>query len=173
MCSTPKSMVLSNMARKECTVGEMVNLISVNVQSLNEFSFHFNMTWSCLISIIVGTYLIWQQLGVASLAGLSVMIVMLPLNVFMSNQAKKLQLEKLKHTDARVKTINEWLNGAKVVKLYAWEVPFSQLINRFRNEEIRVLRKISYFGIVSNLSWFITPFLVCLILVFFVDFSPS
>lgn len=153
-------MVLSSSARKDCSVGEMVNILSVNIQSLNDFAFHVNMTWSCFLTIFVGTYLIWQQLGPASLAGLSIMIIMIPLNVYTSNRAKKLQMKKLRHTDARVKAINEMLNGVKVVKLYAWEVPFGNMITKFRNAEIKVLRWISYFNAVSNLAWVLTPFLV-------------
>ena len=136
-------MVLSSAARKDCSVGEMVNIMSVNVQSLNDFAFHVNMAWSCLFTILLGTYFLWQQLGAASLAGLCVMVVMLPINVYTSNRAKKLQMRKLTHTDSRVKAMNEMLNGVKVVKLYAWEVPFGEMITKFRNAESRVLRWIS------------------------------
>lgn len=153
-------MILSNVARKNCSVGEIVNIMSVNVQSLNDLAYHINMAWSCVFVIIVGTWLIWQQLGVASLAGLFVMVIMAPVNVFISNRVKRLQMKRLKETDGRVKTTNELLNGIKMVKFYAWEIPFWQLIEKFRNAEVRILRNISYFSIITNITWVLTPFLV-------------
>lgn len=154
-------MSLSNLAKKESTVGEMVNLMAVNVHSLHEFAHHLNMAWTCVACILVGSYLLWQELGmVASFAGLIVMIVLLPANVVASNQGKKLQLKKLRFTDSRVKMINEMLNGIKVIKLYAWEIPFKQLINKIRGCEIKVLKQIAYFSIIPQFSWVLTPFLV-------------
>lgn len=153
-------MKLSNISRKESTVGEMINIISVNVQSLNEFSHHVNMIWSCMFSILFGTFLLWQQLGVASLAGLFAMTITIPFNSYISNQAKKLQIKKLKETDSRVKTINEMLNGIKVIKLYAWELPFKELITAARNAELKILKFIFYYNAISNFSWILTPFLV-------------
>lgn len=154
-------MVLSNMARKESTVGEMVNIMAVNVNNLHEFAHHFHSTCACVLSIIVGSFLLWTQLGfVASLGGLIVMVAILPGNAAASNQQKRFQLKKLKQSDARIKMINEMLNGIKVIKFYAWEIPFQRLINSFRDAEIKILRKIAYYSIIPNLSWVLTPFLV-------------
>lgn len=156
-----KSLALSNMARKESTVGEMVNVMSVNVTSLHEFAHNLNMAWSCIVSILIGIFLLWQQLGlIASLAGLFVMIIVIPMNAYTSNLTKRLQVKKLEHTDARVKMINELLNGIKVIKLYAWEIPFNNLITKCRNSELKFLNYISYFAIIPNFSWVLTPFLV-------------
>lgn len=149
------------MARKESTLGEMVNVMSVNVQSLHEFCHHVNMTGSCIITILVGTFFLQLQLGlVASLGGLLIMIIILPFNAYASNLCKKIQVKKLKHTDSRVKTINEMLNGIKVIKLYAWEIPFKKLIEKCRISELSYLRHIGYFMIIPNISWVFTPFLV-------------
>ena len=154
-------MVLSNMARKESTIGEMVNIMAVNVNNLHEFAHHFHMTWTCVVSSIIGSFLLWTQLGfVASLGGLIVMVAVLPGNAAASNQQKRFQIKKLKHADARIKMINEMLNGIKVIKFYAWEMPFQRLINICRDAEIKILRKIAYFSIIPNLSWVFTPFLV-------------
>lgn len=156
-------MKLSNMSRKESTVGEMINLISINVQSLNEFADYVNILLGCMFSILVGTYLIWQQLGVASLAGLSAMIIIIPFNSYVSNECKKLQTKKLKETDARVKMTNEMLNGIKVIKLSAWEIPFKELITVLRNAELKILKFIINLNAISNLSWTLIPFLVSFI----------
>ena len=107
--------MLSNEARKTSTVGQMINLIAVNVQSFNEFPNHMNQVWSCALSIIVAIFIISIKLNViAALAGLLTMALFVPMNSYVSNRSKKLQAKKLKVQDSRIKTINEILNGIKV-----------------------------------------------------------
>ena len=48
-----KSLILSNNARKTSTVGQMINLISVNVHSFNEFPHHMHQVWSLMLTILI------------------------------------------------------------------------------------------------------------------------
>ena len=47
-------------------------------------------------------------------AGLAVMILLMPVNGFIANATKKLQLQQMKYKDQRVKLMNEILSGIKV-----------------------------------------------------------
>ena len=49
-----------------------------------------------------------------------------------------------KHTDNRVKTVNEALRGILCVKMYSWEDPLAKQIDVSRQEELKSLRKIAY-----------------------------
>ena len=94
----------------------MINLITVNVQSFSEFPHHLHMVWSCALSIIVCIGIISIKLNlIAALAGLVTMAVFVPLNSYITNKSKQLQTKKLKVQDSRIKTINEILNGIKVI----------------------------------------------------------
>lgn len=155
-----QSMRLSNMARKESTVGEMVNIISVNIQSLYEAPHHVNMSWSCVYSILIGMALLWKQLGMASFAGLLVMFISTPFNSYLMRMSKRRQVSKLNYQDSRIKTVNELLNGIKVVKFYAWETPFSLLLRKIRSFELGMLKKIAFLDSIANFSWTFSPFLV-------------
>ena len=87
----------------------------------------------------------------------------------------------MKNQDLRIKTLNEVLNGIKVkkinknflkkklkyipklkkvIKFYAWEIPFIKMISNIRFNEIVILKKIAYLNVVSNFSWTVAPFLV-------------
>ena len=48
----------------------------------------------------------------------------------------------------------------KVIKLYAWEIPFKKLIDAIRLEELDVLKKTSILGAVMVFSWTCAPFIV-------------
>ena len=62
-------------------------------------------------------YLLWLQLGPACLAGVLVMLLMIPLNAFTGTKIRNLQLQMMTLKDSRVKLMNEILNGMKVSSL--------------------------------------------------------
>lgn len=109
-----KSLKLSNNSRKESTVGQMVNILAVNAQSFVEYPHHLNMIWSGLFTISIAVILLWNQLGIAAIAGVFTMVILIPINSVFMSQSKKFLLKKYKHQDSRVKIINELLNGIKV-----------------------------------------------------------
>lgn len=49
-----------------------------------------------------------------------------------------------KHTDDRVKTVNEALQGILCVKMYSWEDPLAKQVDVSRQAELKSLRKIAY-----------------------------
>lgn len=48
------------------------------------------------------------------MAGLAVLVIVLPVNSVIANKVKKLQMKQMKFKDDRVKVVNEVLNGIKV-----------------------------------------------------------
>lgn len=44
----------------------------------------------------------------------------------------KLRMKNTKRTDVRVKIMNEILLGINVIKMYAWEKSFAQLVDKIR-----------------------------------------
>lgn len=52
--------------------------------------------------------------GPSVLAGVAVMVILIPINGFIANRTKILQISQMKSKDKRVKLMNEILNGIKV-----------------------------------------------------------
>ena len=52
--------------------------------------------------------------GVSVLAGLAIMILMMPLNAVIAMKQRKLQVAQMRFKDGRIKLMNEVLNGIKV-----------------------------------------------------------
>lgn len=115
-----KSIRLSALSRKDTTAGELINLMQINTQTFVELSSYLNMVWSAPLQIALSLVMLWQYLGVACLAGIATIILLIPVNVFLSNRARRFFIQKLKHQDSRLKLLNEILNGIKVLKLYGW-----------------------------------------------------
>ncbi|XP_073949373.1 multidrug-Resistance like Protein 1 isoform X1 [Choristoneura fumiferana] len=155
-----KSLRMSNAARKESTVGEIVNLMSVDAQRFLELTAYLNMIWSAPLQIALALYFLWGILGPSVLAGLAVMIVLIPVNGFIANRVKILQIRQMKYKDERVKLMNEVLNGIKVLKMYAWEPSFQDQILKIRNKEMYVLKQTAYLNSATSFIWSCAPFLV-------------
>ncbi|XP_071454824.1 multidrug resistance-associated protein 1 isoform X2 [Hetaerina americana] len=158
-----KALVMSNAARRESTVGEIVNLMSVDAQRFMDLTTYLNMIWSAPLQIILALYFLWNTLGPSVLAGLAVMIILIPVNGFIASRVKTLQIKQMKNKDQRVKLMNEVLSGIKVLKLYAWEPSFEQQILTIRNREIHTLRQAAYLNAGTAFIWSCAPFLVSLV----------
>jgi hypothetical protein len=66
----------------------------------------------------------------------------------------------MKLKDERTKMVNEVLNGIKVIKLYAWEIPMEEVITRLRNKEIMFIKKAAFLRSLSDMINTASPFLV-------------
>ncbi|XP_078692715.1 multidrug resistance-associated protein 1-like isoform X6 [Branchiostoma floridae x Branchiostoma belcheri] len=157
-----KSLVVTNEARKSSTVGEIVNLMSVDAQRFMDLCTYLHMIWSAPFQIAVSLYFLWQTLGPSILAGLGVMILLIPINAVMANKTKQLQVKQMKEKDSRIKLMNEVLNGIKVLKLYAWELSFKEKIEKIRSKELQILRNTAFLNAGASFTWVCAPFLVSL-----------
>ncbi|XP_034538656.1 canalicular multispecific organic anion transporter 1 [Notolabrus celidotus] len=157
-----KALVVSNDARKESTVGETVNLMSADAQRFNDVTNFIHLLWSCPLQIILSIVFLWLELGPSVLAGLVVMVLMVPINGLLATKARKLQIENMKFKDKRLKIMNEILNGIKILKLYAWEPSFQTQVEDIRGEELKVMRKFAYLTSVSTFVFSCAPALVSL-----------
>ncbi|KAH6939774.1 hypothetical protein HPB50_021578 [Hyalomma asiaticum] len=45
----------------------------------------------------------------------------------------KLRAKTAALTDERIRLVNEFVAGMRVIKMYTWEMPFAQLVNNMRN----------------------------------------
>ncbi|XP_067934005.1 multidrug resistance-associated protein 1-like [Watersipora subatra] len=157
-----KSLKLTSSSRKESTVGEIVNLMSVDAQRFMDIMTYINTLWSAPLQILIALGLLWDLLGPSVLAGLAVLILMIPLNIVITNAIKKLQVGQMKEKDKRVKLMSEILNGIKVLKLYAWEESFCNIIRGIRNNELNLLKKAGFINAFSSFIWQVSPFFVAL-----------
>eukprot|EP01132_Coremiostelium_polycephalum_P009679 gene9679-11876_t len=151
---------LSTSLREGTTIGEIVNLMSVDAQKFMDLCPYLHMIWSALAQIAVSLTLLYLHLGPSIFAGLGIMLIMIPCNILISNLAKKRQSASMKLKDQRTKAVNEVLNGIKVIKLYSWEQSFMEHVKSIRDSELSVMKTIKYIQGFSLLLWSMSPMLV-------------
>ena len=157
-----KALTISNSARRDSTVGEIVNLMSVDCDRFNMLMTWINFTWAGVLQIGIALWLLYNELGYSAFAGLAAMLLVMPVNVWLARIMERAYKEQMTLKDERVKSMNEILGGIKVLKLYAWEKAFMEIVLKIRKSEVRFIRQIAYMNGAFSFSFSITPVLVTL-----------
>ncbi|POR37584.1 ABC transporter [Tolypocladium paradoxum] len=156
-----KSLKLSNGARAAKSTGDIVNLMALDTQRLQDaiqFSQHL---WSAPLQMILCVASLYQLLGLSMLAGVAVMILMIPINRFLTRAIKTLQKQQMQNKDARSNLIAEVIKMMKSLKLLAWGSAFMDKIGHIRNDrELATLRKIGTLQALSGFTGAVAPFLI-------------
>ncbi|KAL0132720.1 hypothetical protein PUN28_000454 [Cardiocondyla obscurior] len=127
------------------TSGQIINLLSNDMSKFEQLFVALHYIWILPIQGIIISFLIWRSVGIASLAGVILLIVQtIPLQGYISKWISKLRLKIAVRTDERVRLMSEIIKGIQVIKMYTWEKPFEGLVNRARKYEIDVLTLMSY-----------------------------
>uniref|UniRef100_A0A8D2L2R0 Uncharacterized protein n=1 Tax=Varanus komodoensis TaxID=61221 RepID=A0A8D2L2R0_VARKO len=157
-----KALNLSSSSRQKYTTGEIVNLMSADIQQLMELTINLNLLWSAPFQILLTILFLWQELGPSVLAGIGVLLLLLPINAFVAAKVKQLKKYQMKNSDRQIKILSEILHGIKILKLYAWEPSYQKKIVELREQEIDVLKSSGYLTTFSMLTLTCIPFLVSL-----------
>lgn len=156
-----KSLVLSNESSSISSTGDIVNLMSVDVQRLQDLTQWGHIIWSGPFQIILCLLSLYKLLGPCMWVGVIVMIIMIPVNSVIMRYQKKLQKIQMKNKDERTRVTSEILNNIKSLKVYGWEIPYKAKLDNVRNN--KELKNLTKMGVTQALVMFqfnIVPFLV-------------
>lgn len=156
-----KSLRLSNGARMARATGDIINHMAVDTQRLQDavqFSQHF---WSAPLQILLCLASLYQLLGASMLAGVVVMVLMLPINRYLSGFVKNFQKQQARNKDGRSKLTIEVVKMMKSIKLMSWDRFFMAKLQRIRDtQELQLLQKLGLLKALSEFTGAATPFLV-------------
>ena len=155
-----KSLKLSSAARQKFTSGEITNLVSVDTQRVLDNLPYMGLLWGAPYQVILAIVLLYNELGVAALIGSLGIVVLMPPNLIGGKIVESLQEKQMAAKDSRIKLMNEIISGIKVLKLYAWELPFMKRIADIRSKEIKFLKYSAMLAGVINFTFCMSPFMV-------------
>ncbi|KAM6446472.1 ATP-binding cassette sub-family C member 4 isoform 1-T1 [Liasis olivaceus] len=150
-----KALHLSNAAMSKTTTGQIVNLLSNDVNKFDQVTIFLHFLWAGPLQAIAVTVLLWLEIGPSCLAGMAVLIILLPLQTCIGRLFSSLRSRTAAFTDARIRTMNEVITGMRIIKMYAWEKSFADLVNNMRRKEISVVLKSSYLRGLNLASFFV------------------
>lgn len=138
-----KALRLSRTSLGGTTTGQVVNLLSNDLNRFDRCLIHFHFLWLGPLELLIASYFLYEQIGMASFYGISILVLYLPLQTYLSRVTSKLRLQTALRTDQRVRMMNEIISGIQVIKMYTWERPFGKLIGQMRRSEMNSIRQMN------------------------------
>jgi len=139
-----KIMRLSNYAINQVSVGQLVNIAANDLNFLEFLIFFIYDLVQAPFILIASLAILWSFVGAACLPGVIFLFLVWPLQAFLSRLGGKHLEEKNAITDERVKLTNEMIEGIRLLKMYGWDIEYSNAIMKVRSKEVSSLKRILY-----------------------------
>ena len=86
---------MSNAARRSVSIGAAVGLVGVDLEKFQSMLRWLNFAWATPVMVTVSTVLMWQQIGASCLAGLGLLLLLLPLNgISIAKKVNNIQVQQ-------------------------------------------------------------------------------
>nr|XP_020828093.1 multidrug resistance-associated protein 6 isoform X6 [Phascolarctos cinereus] len=159
-----KVLALSSAMRKTAAVGEIINLVSVDVQRLMDAVLYLNGLWLPVVWMTLCFTFLWQLVGPSALTAIAVFVILLLLNFIITKKRGHFQEEQMLHKDHRARLTDSILRNMKIIKLHGWEEIFMEKILSIRRGELQALKNSGFLFTVSLVSFHLSTFLVALVM---------
>ncbi|XP_048487991.1 probable multidrug resistance-associated protein lethal(2)03659 [Plutella xylostella] len=132
----------------EGLAGHVINLLTTDAQRFDMASvFLVDLVRTPIESLLI-IYLMYRQIGVSCLIGVSFLLLFIPLQGYLGKISSRLRRQTAMRTDNRIRLMNEVLQSIEAVKMYAWEGAFAKIIGHARKKEMNVIKKMSWLRVV-------------------------
>ncbi|KAH9003059.1 ABC transporter [Lactarius hatsudake] len=155
-----RSLRLTTGSRARLSNGRLINHISTDVSRIDFCCGFFHMSWTAPIQLGICLGLLVSNLGASALAGFAVFVVLAPIQGKIMKSFFSIRRKTMEWTDKRAKLLQELLGGIKLIKFFAWEVPFLKRLGRIQETYIRTLLLVR----TANIAMFVsTPALASVV----------
>ncbi|XP_068575447.1 ATP-binding cassette sub-family C member 4-like isoform X2 [Cebidichthys violaceus] len=149
-----KALGLSSESMMHTTTGQIVNLLSNDVNRFDEITLNLHYLWVGPLQAMVIILFLWYEIGPSCLAGVAIIALMMPVQTWFGKLFGVFRSKTAVLTDNRIRIMNEVVSGIRIIKMYAWEKPFSSLVTEVRRKEIGQIMKSSYLRGLNMASFF-------------------
>ncbi|XP_050504204.1 ATP-binding cassette subfamily C member 4 [Diabrotica virgifera virgifera] len=166
-----KLLKLSHNSLGQTASGQLVNLLSNDVQRFDLAAQFIHYAWIMPLTAGISFYILYRYVGIIAAVTGMVFITLesLPLQGSFSKWQGKLRYKIALKTDKRVKLMSEITSGIQVIKMYAWEKPFEKVVELSRKYEIDIITTTSYcYGVLSAMGIFTERMILYITVITFV-----
>uniref|UniRef100_A0A8C4IMQ3 ATP binding cassette subfamily C member 4 (PEL blood group) n=1 Tax=Dicentrarchus labrax TaxID=13489 RepID=A0A8C4IMQ3_DICLA len=160
-----KALCLNSRALAKTTTGQIVNLLSNDVNKFDEVTLYLHFLWIGPLQAATVILLLMYAIGPSCLAGMAVFFILMPIQTMFGRFFSTLRAETAALTDDRIRTMNEVISGIRVIKMYGWEKPFAALVDEVRRMEISKIMKSSYLRGLNMASFFVASKIIIFVTV--------
>ena len=159
---------LADAAEGQVSSGAVINLMAIDSFKVAEITAYMHFLWATTpVQVIVSVLLLYRILGYSSIAGIGMMVILLPVYMFIAKQFTKTQKKILAATDKRIDSTNEALQNIRIIKFFAWERRFISRIDEKRTTELKALRNRYILWTLASAVWSGTPIVITFFSFFF------
>uniref|UniRef100_A0A3P8ZF49 Multidrug resistance-associated protein 4 n=1 Tax=Esox lucius TaxID=8010 RepID=A0A3P8ZF49_ESOLU len=158
-----KALCLNSTALGQTTTGKIVNLLSNDVNKFDEVTVFLHFLWVGPLQAAAVLMLLWYEIGPSCLAGMAVLVFLMPVQTLFGRFFSSLRGETAALTDNRIRIMNDVVSGIRIIKMYAWEKPFAALVDEVRRKEISKIMKSSYLRGLNMASFFVASKIIVFI----------
>ncbi|KAK1946686.1 Canalicular multispecific organic anion transporter 2 [Phytophthora citrophthora] len=134
-----KTLKLNAEARRDKSTGAIANMYTSDSDAILDTAFLIHQLWLIPLQIAIVSYMLYDVLGLAALAGVSVIVSMLGINHLISKCMFACQRVYRRSKDVRMKKVTEVFKAVEIVKFNAWEDRLMGQIKDTRAEEMKHL----------------------------------
>lgn len=77
-------------------------------------------------------YFMYREVSISAVIGMLVILIFIPIQAWFGNRTSLFRLKTAIRTDERVRQMNEVIQSMQVIKMYAWEYAFAEIIHNLR-----------------------------------------
>ncbi|XP_031416224.1 ATP-binding cassette sub-family C member 4-like isoform X2 [Clupea harengus] len=158
-----KALCLNSTAMGQTTTGQIVNLLSNDVNKFDEVTIFLHYLWVGPLQAAAVTALLWREMGPSCLAGMAVLVLLMPVQTLFGQLFSTFRGKTASHTDSRIRIMNEVVSGIRIIKMYAWEKPFAALVSEVRRKEISNIMSSSYLRGLNMAAFFVASKIILFI----------
>jgi ABC-type multidrug transport system fused ATPase/permease subunit len=146
---------------EQVNLGTIINLMSVDSFKVSEVTayLHF-LVASAPTQLAVSIVLLYQVMGLSAIPGFVVMALLLPVNIAFGKGFNSSQKRIMAATDKRIHTTNEILQNIRIIKYFAWEHRFADIVDEKRLAELKALRRRFIIWAAAVCVWNTVPILI-------------
>ncbi|CAN1264239.1 ABC transporter C family member 10 [Linum perenne] len=137
-----------------------MNYVTVDAYRIGEFPFWFHQTWTTSLQLCLSLIILFRAVGLATFAALAIIVLTVLCNAPLAKLQHRFQTRLMTAQDERLKACGESLVNMKVLKLYAWETHFKNVIEKLREVEYTWLRAVQLRKSYNSVLFWSSPVLV-------------
>ncbi|KYQ88934.1 ABC transporter C family protein [Tieghemostelium lacteum] len=158
-----KSLLISSSVRGKESKGNIINLMTVDVDRIREFLDSSQFLISLPLKLILSFVFLTKLLGWSSVIGFSTLVLVLPINTYLGVQEYKTSQKVMDCKDVRTSKVTEAVHNIRILKFYGWVNLMKERIMQLRLLEVTQLNRQMLIWAWLYFFWFFIPDIVIIV----------
>ncbi|XP_064418015.1 cystic fibrosis transmembrane conductance regulator [Latimeria chalumnae] len=155
-----KTLKLSSRVLDKISTGQLVSLLSNNLNKFDEGVAIAPFVWIAPLQVILLMGLIWDLVEASAFCGLAFLIILAFFQAWLGQKIMQCRDKRAGKINERIVLTSELIDNIQSVKAYCWEDVMEKLIENIRQVELKLTRKAAYFRYFNSSAFFFSGFFV-------------